>query len=67
MKAQDPKNMHSPKIMSIVGNAVQSHIDELVRGSVEGTLNQLLDAEAGRLVNAGSYQRKLHTKSGEVT
>lgn len=48
---------------------------------MEDTLNQLLDAETKQLVNAGryertearkdrragSYQRKLHTKSGEVT
>lgn len=60
---------------------VQSQIDNLVRRSVEETVNQLLDAEAEELANAGrcertearkdtrasSYQRKLQTKSGEVT
>ena len=80
MKAQDPKAVHPSKIIRIDERAVHSHIDELVRGSVEETLNQLLDAEAERLVNAGryersdarkdtragSYERKLHTKSGEV-
>jgi len=73
--------MHPDKIIRIDEGAVQSHIDKLVRGSVEDTLNQLLDAEAEQLVNAGryertdarkdtragSYQRKLRTKSGEVT
>ena len=80
MKAQDPKDVRSTKIISIDEGAVQSHIDQLVRGSVEETLNQLLDAEADRLVQAeryertdarkdtraGSYKRKLQTKSGEV-
>jgi len=51
-----------------------------VRGSVEETLNALLEAEADRLCNAqryehtqarrdtraGHYQRKLQTKAGEV-
>jgi len=55
-------------------------LDELVRGSVEQTLNDLLDAEADRLCNApkysrspdrvdsraGHYERKLLTKAGEV-
>jgi hypothetical protein len=52
----------------------------VVRGSVEETLNALLDAEADRLCNAqryerseattrypaGHYERKLQTKAGEV-
>lgn len=81
MKAQETGSMHPTKIIRIDEGAVQSHIDTLVRGSVEQTLNQLLDAEADRLVNAGRYERtearkdtragryerKLHTKSGEVT
>ena len=54
---------------------------EMVRGSVEETLNTRLDAEADRLTNAkryertearkdtraGYYERKLHTKAGEVS
>lgn len=53
---------------------------EFVRGSVEATLNRLLDAEAERLCNArryertegrrdtraGHYERSLHTKAGPV-
>jgi putative transposase len=53
----------------------------MVRTSVEATLNQMLEAEADRLcqaekyqrsearkdTRAGFYQRKLHTKAGEVT
>jgi transposase-like protein len=55
-------------------------LDRVVRGSVEETLNALLDAEADRLCNAqryersaarrdtraGHYERKLQTKAGEV-
>jgi transposase-like protein len=60
---------------------VRDHLSEMVRGSVEETLNSLLDAEADRLCNAkryerseerrdyraGHYERQLHTKAGEVT
>jgi len=59
---------------------VQNHVDKVVRQSVEDTLNSLLDAEAEKLcgagryersdtrkdTRAGSYERKLHTKAGEV-
>ena len=59
---------------------VKAHVDEVVRDSVEQTLNALWDAEADRLCNAGryehtperqdtragSYKRKLVTKAGEV-
>jgi len=59
---------------------VRAHVDEVVRGTVEQTLNALLDAEADRACNAaryersperqdtraGSYERKLATKAGEV-
>ncbi len=60
---------------------VKSHLDEVVRSTVQETLNQLLDAEADRVAGAGryersearkdtragSYQRQLQTKAGEVT
>jgi putative transposase len=60
---------------------VRSHLDEVVRSTVEQTLNQLLDEEADRVAGAGryersaervdtragSYPRKLQTKAGEVT
>lgn len=60
---------------------IQAHLDAVVRQSVEETLNQMLDAEADRLcqakryerspdrmdTRAGRYERKLHTKAGEVT
>jgi putative transposase len=74
-----PKNLS--KVIQIDESQIREHLGELVRGSVEETLNQLLDAEADQLCNAaryertaarqdtraGHYKRKLHTKAGEVT
>ena len=59
---------------------IRSHVDELVRSTVEETLNSMLDAEADDLcgagryerspdrvdTRAGHYERKLVTKAGEV-
>ena len=59
---------------------IRDHLGEMVRGTVEETLNAMLDAEADQLcgaaryersearkdTRAGSYDRKLHTKAGEV-
>jgi transposase-like protein len=59
---------------------IQQHLGEMVRSSVEETLNGMLDAEADRLCNAGRYEhteartdqraghyrRKLQTRVGEV-
>ena len=59
---------------------LRGHLDQVVRSSVEQTLNGMLDAEADRLcqakryernadrvdTRAGSYERKLTTKAGEV-
>ena len=56
-------------------------MDEVVRSSVEDTLNAMLEAEADQLcqaqryerspdradTRAGHYDRKLHTKAGDVT
>ena len=38
---------------------VRGHVDEVVRSSVEETLNGLLDAEADRLCGAERYERGL--------
>jgi transposase-like protein len=60
---------------------LRSHVDGVVRDTVEQTLNALLEAEADSLcgakryernperldTRAGHYQRQLHTKAGEVT
>ena len=46
MNAQDSQSMHPTKITCIDEGAVQSHIDSLDRGSIEETLNDVLEAEA---------------------
>jgi len=67
-------------VITIDDERIRSHLDRVVRGSVEETLNALLDAEADRLCNAqryersearrdtraGHYERNLQTKAGEV-
>jgi putative transposase len=67
-------------VITIDDERIKSHLDRVVRGSVEETLNALLDAEADRLCNAqryertasrrdtraGHYERNLQTKAGEV-
>ncbi len=67
-------------IIHIDDERIQDHLGKIVRGSVEETLNALLDAEADRLCNAeryersearqdtraGGYERKLQTRAGEV-
>jgi transposase-like protein len=69
------------KVIQIDEGKVQAHLGEIVRGTVEETLNGLLDAEADRLckakryernadredTRAGSYRRSLDTKAGTVT
>jgi transposase-like protein len=68
-------------VVQIDERRIQDHLGELVRGTVEETLNGMLDAEADALCGAqryerspdrtdyraGNYDRKLHTKAGEVT
>jgi transposase-like protein len=67
-------------VVRIDEEQIRDHLGKIVRGSVEETLNALLDAEADRLCNAGryertearrdtragSYERSLHTRAGEV-
>ncbi len=68
------------QIIRIEEEQLSRHLDKVVRGTVEETLNALLDEEADRLcqarryertegrrdTRAGHYTRKLHTKAGEV-
>ena len=68
-------------VLQIDEGRIQAHLDEVVRATVEETLNALLDAEADELcgarkyertegrkdTRAGRYDRQLHTKAGEVT
>jgi transposase-like protein len=69
------------QVIKIDEARIKDHLGEMVRGTVEEALNALLDAEADRLcgaaryersearrdTRAGSYDRSLHTKAGEVT
>jgi transposase-like protein len=44
-------------VITIEDEQIKNHNDRVVRGSVEETLNALLDAEADRLCNAQRYER----------
>jgi transposase-like protein len=53
------ENTPSPlgNVISIDDERIKDHLDRVVRGTVEETLNALLDAEADRLCNAQRYER----------
>src|SRR4030042_7184615 len=67
------------EVIKIDEGKVRQHVEEVVRQSVEETLNGLLDAEADELCGAKRYERsvermdtraghstrKLHTKDGQ--
>src|SRR6201993_5091772 len=69
------------QVIQIDEGKIQEHLGEVVRSTVEETLNAMLDAEADRLCRAeryertearkdrraGSYQRQLHTQVGQVS
>ena len=71
----------SEKIVTLNEEVIKGQLKELVRGSVEETLNELLEQEAEKLTQAaryernearrgyrsGHYDRNLTTTSGEVT
>ena len=44
-------------VIRIDDERIKGHLDRVVRGTVEETLNSLLDAEADRLCNAQRYER----------
>lgn len=68
------------RIIQVDEEGVRKHLKEIVKGTVQETLNTLLDEEADRLCNAkryersegrrdrraGHYARSLHTSAGEV-
>ena len=67
-------------VIKIDEGQIQQHLGEMVRSTVEETLNAMLDAEADHLCHArryehtegrtdqraGHYRRKLHTQAGAV-
>ena len=78
--ARSNKEGKTGQIIRIEQDQLNKHLDKVVRGTVERTLNELLDAEADRLCQAGRYERtearkdtraglysrKLETKAGPV-
>ena len=48
---------HAEKIVQLNEVVIKSEPQELVRGSVEETLNELLEAEAQKLTQAARYER----------
>src|SRR5262244_2778884 len=77
---EDSRGSELGNVIRIDDERVREHLGRIVRGTVEETLNAMLKAEADRLCNArryertearrdqraGSYDRKLQTKAGEV-
>ena len=78
ISAQSSDNLKN--VIKIDEDQFKNHLGDMVRETVEETLNAMLDAEADQLCNArkyersakransraGHYKRKLHTTSGEV-
>ena len=76
--ANSDKNLSN--VIKINEAQIKDHLGQMVRSTVEETLNQMLDAEADQLCNAqryerteeringraGHYKRRFHTKAGEV-
>ena len=50
----------SEKIVQFNEEIIKGQIKELVRGSVEETLNELLEKEAESLTQAARYERRRH-------
>jgi len=79
--SEDSRDTALNNVVRIDDERIKEHLGNIVRSSVEETLNGLLDAEADRLCNAGRYERsegrrdfrsgtysrKLQTQAGEVT
>ena len=79
--ADEDKTIPLSNVITIDDERIRGHLDRVVRGTVEETLNALLEAEADRLCNAqryertearrdtraGHYERGLQTKAGDVT
>lgn len=71
----------SENIVQLNQEVIHTELKELVKTSIEETLNAMLDAEADKLVNAeryardeqrqgyraGHYERNFTTTSGDVT
>ena len=74
----DTKTLNN--VVQIDESRIHDHLGEMVRGTVEETLNAMLDAEADAMcgaqryerspdridTRAGSYQRNFHSRAGEI-
>jgi putative transposase len=81
MVSQSGSGENFEGVIRIAEGKIRSHVDQVVRETVEQTLNGLLQAEADELcgakryarsperldTRAGHYDRRLHTQAGEVT
>ena len=81
MVSQSGSGENFEGVIRIEEGKIRSHVDQVVRETVEQTLNGLLQAEADELcgakryarsperldTRAGHYDRQLHTQAGEVT
>lgn len=68
--ARTKKEAKTGQIIRIEQDELNKHLDKIVKGSVERTLNELLDAEADRLCQAGRYERteaRKDTRAGHYT
>lgn len=78
LSTESAKNLSN--VIEINETQIQDHLGEMVRSTVEETLNAMLDAEADQLCSArryersnqrtngraGHYKRQFHTKAGDV-
>jgi transposase-like protein len=68
--ARSNKEAKTGQIIRIEQDQLNKHLDKVVKGTVERTLNELLDAEADRLCAAGKYERteaRKDTRAGHYT
>jgi putative transposase len=80
-KPGEEASQETGRLIQIDEEQIKGHLDRIVVGAVEETLNGLLEKEAERLCQAGRYERseeragyrsghyrrKMHVKAGEVT
>jgi hypothetical protein len=55
------------KVIRIDESEIRGHLDQLVRGTVEDTLNAMLEAEADELCQAQRYERSADRITADPT
>ena len=61
---EDSRGTELSNVIRIDDERVRDHLGRIVRGTVEETLNAMLEAEADRLCNAERYER---TQAGAIS